>query len=339
MPKKTRARSTGAIVAVIAVVVIAVGIGFLMPHGTRSEGESAGAASASAAAVKSSDQVASQTQSSTQSEEAAQGQSSEESADATQADQSQEAAQSDQSQDAASTASDTSNLSGRDAELALDPNRTDWNMEQSNEKVVYLTIDDGPSKNTQAVLDILDRYGCKATFFVVGHDPDYYHLIGEAYKRGHTIGLHSMTHDYAQVYSSTSAFFDDLDQIGQVVKDQIGYVPCFIRFPGGSSNTISANYTSGIMSDLVSLVQQRGYQYFDWNLSCGDGSDLTTEELIAESCIQPESNNIVFLCHDSAAKDTTVAALPTIIEHFQRLGYTFKALDRNSWVCHHGVNN
>lgn len=120
-------------------------------------------------------------------------------------------------------------LSVRDADFAVDPARTTWAGQEPDHKVVYLTIDDGPSELTGEVLDILDRYCAKATFFVVGQHPECYHFIKEAYARGHTIGLHTYSHDYARVYSSVDAYYQDLGEIGQVVKEQIGYVPCFIR--------------------------------------------------------------------------------------------------------------
>ena len=234
----------------------------------------------------------------------------------------------------------SADLSSRDKDFAVDPDRkTDWNYDGNGKKTVYLTIDDGPSELTQQVLDILDKYDCKATFFVVGLNPDYYPMIKEAYDRGHTIGLHSYTHDYATVYASEEAFYADLDAIGQVVKDQIGYVPCFIRFPGGASNAISADYCSGIMSSLVESVQAKGYQYYDWNMSVGDGSEHTTDEIIGYGTEPTELENIMLLCHDSATKQSTVDALPSIIEHYQKLGYTFEAIDRNSFVAHHGVSN
>lgn len=234
---------------------------------------------------------------------------------------------------------DSESLAWRDEDFAVNPDKTDWNYESNGEKVVYLTIDDGPSEITQEVLDMLDKYDVKATFFVVGHNDDYFPLIAEAYKRGHTIGLHSMTHDYEQIYSSIDAYFEDLNAVGKVVEDQIGYVPCFIRFPGGSSNEISTSYSSGIMTRLAEQVQEQGYQYYDWNYSSGDGSDHSTEELISFSTEPTELENIMLLCHDSATKRTTLEALPTIIEHYQSLGYTFKAIDRDSVVVHHGINN
>jgi peptidoglycan/xylan/chitin deacetylase (PgdA/CDA1 family) len=240
----------------------------------------------------------------------------------------------------ASSATPAAASDPRAAELALDPNaQTDWSFKNNGEKTVYLTFDDGPSKNTQRVLDILDQYGAKATFFVVGHDPDYYDMIKKAYDDGNTIGLHSYTHDYAKVYASEDAYFDDLDQIAQVVQDQIGYVPYLVRFPGGSSNTISEKYCSGIMDALVNDVQARGYQYYDWNASSGDGAVCTTEQIVENSCAYDDYPNIILLCHDAATKDTTVEALPKIIEHYQALGYQFKAIDRRTMVPHHKVAN
>lgn len=222
--------------------------------------------------------------------------------------------------------------------FAVNPGIPAGSLTPTDEKVVYLTLDDGPSQNTQSVLDILDRYKVKATFFVTGAMPEHRHMIKEAYDKGHTIALHTYSHDYPSVYSSVDAYFADLDAIGNLVKEEIGYVPCFIRFPGGSSNTISASYTHGIMSALVQEVQARGYQYYDWNVSSGDGAVRSADQLVAQATTGVE-NNIVLLSHDSAAKQTTVEALPRIIEYYQNLGYVFKALDRESYAPHHGVNN
>lgn len=236
---------------------------------------------------------------------------------------------------------DQESLAWRDTDFAVDPEKkTSWNTEKSDEKVMYLTFDDGPSANTQKILDILDKYNCKATFFVIGQEPEYFPMIAEAYHRGHTIGLHSMSHDYEDVYASTDAYFEDLGEIGQVVKDQIGYVPCFTRFPGGSSNTVSQKYSEGIMTQLTEMVPERGYQYYDWNLDSGDGASASYETMLEQTNeSDPQYTNYILLCHDAAAKTTTVDALPAIIEHWQALGYTFKAIDRDSWVYHHQVNN
>ncbi len=211
---------------------------------------------------------------------------------------------------------------------------------QSEEKIVYLTFDDGPSANTQKILDILDQYNAKATFFVTGTNQKYNYLIKEAHKRGHTVGLHTYSHDYAALYKSVDAYFDDLNKVGEMVKKEIGFVPRFIRFPGGASNTVSRKYCPGIMSTLVKEVKARGYQYYDWNADSTDasGNHVAVSKLVANGT-SSRANNINLLCHDTDAKSTTVEALPAIITHYQQLGYQFKGIDEDSFTPHQKVNN
>ena len=334
----------------VSVCVIAV-VAFLMlsrgsSSGTDSGSQAASAASASvvsseSATVDSASSAAAGDGDSAQSGASTSGSGAGVAVDASAASASGDTAQtSGASSGAGVSAQSETDLSWRDTDFAVDPSRTDWNENDNGRKVVYLTFDDGPSELTQQVLDILDKYGCKATFFVIGLNSDYFPMIKEAYDRGHTIGLHSLTHEYATVYSSVQAYFDDLDGIAAIVRDQIGYVPCFIRFPGGSSNAISADYTRGIMSTLVQEVQARGYQYFDWNVSCGDGSEHTEDELVQYATTEAtEYENIVLLMHDSGVKQSTVAALPRVIEYYQQRGYSFEAIDRSTVVTHHGVSN
>ena len=230
----------------------------------------------------------------------------------------------------------------RAADLALDPSRqTDWLFHSNGEKTLYLTFDDGPSANTEKILDILDQYGAKATFFVTGHEPEYRPMIAEAYRRGNTIGMHTFSHDYATIYQSEDAYFSDLDQVGDVVKEQIGYVPYLIRFPGGASNTVSASYCQGIMTALDGDVQAKGYQYYDWNVSSNDaaGNTVPTDQIVSASCSYGSYTNVILLCHDSGSKTTTVEALPKIIEYYQSQGFVCRAIDRSTVVVHHHINN
>ncbi len=208
------------------------------------------------------------------------------------------------------------------------------------EKSIYLTFDDGPSYNTEKILDILDRYNVKATFFVIGTNTSYNHLIKRAYDSGHTIGLHSYTHDYS-IYRSPETYFADLQKISDLVYSITGERSKYIRFPGGSSNTISRNYRVGIMSQLVNDVREKGYQYYDWNISSADanGNTMPTSVIIRESKTGAGYKNVNLLMHDTGAKTTTVEALPTIIEYYLDLGYTFKAIDESSFAPHHGTNN
>lgn len=218
--------------------------------------------------------------------------------------------------------------------------RPTTNVPANGDKIVYLTFDDGPSANTQKILAILDKYDAKATFFVTGNGQNYNYLIRTAYHNGHTIGLHTYTHNYAKVYASTDSYFNDLNQIGQMVNKQIGFVPHYIRFPGGSSNGVSKKYCSGIMSTLVKEVQNRGYQYYDWNVSSSDASgNNVAVSTIVSSSTSSNANNIMILMHDTQAKSTTVQALPQIIEYYQARGYIFKGIDDSSFTPHHHVNN
>lgn len=207
-------------------------------------------------------------------------------------------------------------------------------------KVVYLTFDDGPSENTDKVLKILKKYDAKATFFVTGNNQKYNDSIRKAEKQGNTIALHTYTHDYATVYSSTEAYFNDLQQISDMVKQITGKAPKYIRFPGGSSNMVSANYSQGIMSKLDSMVHERGYEYFDWNCSSGDAaSNSVPAQTIVNNSTNCNYDQIMLLFHDSSPKTSTVEALPAIIENYKNRGYVFKAISDDTPIFHHGVNN
>ncbi|MFA1014265.1 polysaccharide deacetylase family protein [Dubosiella newyorkensis] len=207
-------------------------------------------------------------------------------------------------------------------------------------KVVYLTFDDGPSENTAKILDILDKYNAKATFFVTGNHPEYNKYMKRAAKEGHTIGLHTYTHNYSQLYSSEEAYFDDLQQISDMVEDVTGKKSKVIRFPGGSSNMISANYVDGLMTTLTQKVQEQGYQYFDWNVDSTDasGNRVPVSQLV-ENATASDDQYINILMHDTDAKDTTVEALPEIIKYYKDKGYVFLGLDTDSYAPHHNVVN
>ena len=206
--------------------------------------------------------------------------------------------------------------------------------------IVYLTFDDGPSDNTLKILDILKESGVTATFFVKGTSKiEYVKNIADA---GHAVGLHTDTHDYKELYASDEAYFDDLTRVGNKVKNILGYVPNIIRFPGGSSNTTSKKYNKGIMTRLVSAVEEKGYSYFDWNCDSGDadGNHIPASTLLEN--VKKQTGNqqrVVLLMHDSGIKDTTVEALPQIIQFYKDKGYHFGKLSSDIKPVHHRVNN
>ena len=205
-------------------------------------------------------------------------------------------------------------------------------------KIVYLTFDDGPGKYTEALLDVLEEYNVKATFFVTGAYPDYYHLIGAAARAGHAIGLHTYSHKYENIYASEDAYFEDLAKIQAIVKQQTGYETSLIRFPGGSSNTAS-NYNPGIMTSLTDAVTDMGYQYFDWNVDSDDAGSAKDAKTVAWNvCVGMYNNNVsVVLQHD--IKSYSVEAVEMILAWGIENGYTFLPLSSTSPTAHHKVNN
>lgn len=179
---------------------------------------------------------------------------------------------------------------------------------------VYLTFDDGPSIYTQEILDILDKYDVKATFFILGKEND---SAREAMKRivedGHTLAMHSYTHKYADIYASVEDFAEDFAKIQNYIYDVTGVKSTVYRFPGGSSNSVSPLE----IEVFAKFLDEQDVRYFDWNISSGDGgSAVLPVETLLENCTSKISSyeTSVILMHDSAGKKTTVEALPSIIE-------------------------
>ena len=204
----------------------------------------------------------------------------------------------------------------------------------SKDKVIYLTFDDGRSKYTFELLDILKKYDVKATFFVTSNGSD--EAIKRIYEDGHSIGLHTYSHNYKEVYKSASAYFADLAKINNRVKKLTGLESKLIRFPGGSSNTVS-NFNPGIMSYLSKQVLVKGYQYFDWNVSSGDTETSDTNKIVNNVIKSLKKGNNIVLQHDT--NHASVKAVSKIIEYGKANGYTFKSLNVNSPTAHHVISN
>lgn len=209
----------------------------------------------------------------------------------------------------------------------------------TGDKVIYLTFDDGPSAYTEGLLDILDRYNVKATFFVTGANPSYYHLIGEAHRRGHTVAIHTYCHRYNEIYASVDAYLNDFNKIKDIVVEQTGEEPWLFRFPGGTSNTVSRKYCSGIMTTLAQEMLTRGYVYCDWNVSSGDASGSPTEQFVIDNVINGVSgkSTAIVLQHDMKA--ASVNAVDNIIEWGINNGYVFKAMTPDSPVVQQRPQN
>ena len=211
-----------------------------------------------------------------------------------------------------------------------------------SKKTIYLTFDDGPSKSiTPNILKILKEKGIPATFFVINHSNDLNYLIKQEHLEGHTVALHSYTHDYKTVYSSSDAYFNDLEKIGDKVKSITGEESKIIRFPGGGSNTISKKYSKGIMKYLTNEVISRGYHYFDWNISSGDAGGAKNKNDVYNNVVRGlnSSRANIILMHDFENNYKTLYALSDIIDYGLAKGYTFKAIDMTTPLVRHKVNN
>lgn len=221
-----------------------------------------------------------------------------------------------ESVDASKSASDTDGI------VEAKPEETDRPEKGEDMREVYLTFDDGPSGNTGRILDILAEYDVKATFFVVGKENEEYQpLYNRIVEEGHTLAMHSYSHKYKEIYQSEDAFIADTVRLQDFLYQTTGVMCRFYRFPGGSSNTVS----DVDMHDLITCLDEQGISYFDWNLSSGDAaSTYISPEDIVRNCTEKLENyhEAIILMHDATDKNSTVEALPQIIDTIQAMDKT-----------------
>ncbi|HHX87861.1 MAG TPA: polysaccharide deacetylase [Firmicutes bacterium] len=197
-----------------------------------------------------------------------------------------------------------------------------------NYPTAYLTIDDGPGKYTHQILQILAEYNVPATFFVIGqNNSGDEHIYSSILEQGHALGNHTLTHNLNKIYLSKNAFMEDLLRLEDLLAQKTGVRPDIIRFPGGSSTTC---VSSAVLQEIIAELKERGYDYFDWNISTGDcSSSLTAAKLVAnvvhQADLQP-GQDLVVLMH--SFNFATVEALPQIIKELRMRGYTFAALKK-----------
>ena len=191
----------------------------------------------------------------------------------------------------------------------------------AEEKTVYLTFDDGPSTVvTGRILDTLQEENIKATFFIVsdrvrGREKTLRRIAAE----GHTLGVHSATHDYRAIYASDEALLSDADTCAAVIEHVTGITPRVYRFPGGGTADFARQ---------KQLLTERGYRVVRWNAVCGDEEirNADAAQLVAETVrTAGERKSVVLLLHDSAPHRATADALPEIIRYFRERGYRFSA--------------
>lgn len=221
----------------------------------------------------------------------------------------------------------------QEPQLPVQDTQTEQPVE--NAKHVYLTFDDGPSENTGAILDILKQYNVKATFFVIGKtDPTSLDLYKRIVDEGHSLGIHSYTHKYTQVYESMESFQNDVLSLQAHLKSVTGKEVHLYRFPGGSSNRVS----KVPIEDCIRFLSENGFTYFDWNATNGDatGKDIPVEEMVSSAVAELDKyQNLTVLMHDGSGKQKTVEALPAIIEQIQARGAQILPIIDSTPPCQH----
>lgn len=186
-------------------------------------------------------------------------------------------------------------------------------------KVIYLTFDDGPSDRvTPKILDVLKEENVKATFFIVGKNAEKRkYLLQREIDEGHTVGVHSYSHNYAEIYASPESLLRDIDRCNALIEEVTGSRSTLYRFPGGSY---------GLSDALINAVTGRGMRYVDWNASTRDAEiyGATPDQLFKSAIVTPAiSDYIVLLAHDSTTKSATADALRDIIGYYKQNDYAF----------------
>ncbi|MGB9813336.1 MAG: polysaccharide deacetylase family protein [Thermovenabulum sp.] len=201
-------------------------------------------------------------------------------------------------------------------------------------KTAYLTFDDGPSKNTEKILEILKKENIKATFFVVGYKENENTVIKKIYEEGHSLGNHTFSHRYDVIYSSVDAFMSDIKRQEDLIFNLTGVRPKIIRFPGGSKNSVSLKEGSqGIMDEIKKRLKEEGYHYIDWNVVTGDATmPYPDKKAMLENLKRGLKNKkiAVVLLHDTDSKSLTIEILPEIIEIIRSEGFKFDVIDEKN---------
>ena len=201
---------------------------------------------------------------------------------------------------------------------------------KSQEKVAYLTFDDGPSKLTPELLQTLKKNHVTATFFVIGlRAQEFPGELKQITSYGNVIGVHSWTHDYAYIYKNTQNFLDDFNKLKNYIVQETGVTPNVCRFPGGTNNTVSFHYNKNhIMRQIVPLVEAQGFKYYDWNVSSAEASSPppSTQAIIKAVVAEcKDKNTAVILFHDVAIQGY-LDALPVVIAKLRAMGFSFETL-------------
>jgi len=199
---------------------------------------------------------------------------------------------------------------------------------EDSENTVYLTFDDGPSVLTANLLYYLRQENVKATFFVVPERTELcYSMLKEISDAGHSIGIHSASHDYEKIYASVDAFLDDYNEAYQMIVEATGKAPGIYRFPGGSIN----DYNSDTRDEIIEEMSRRGFTYFDWNVDSNDWQGIGWTELYTDTLKYAEElTSPVILFHNTGDRDNTILVIEDVIKALKNKGYNFGCLTQKT---------
>lgn len=224
---------------------------------------------------------------------------------------------------------------GEDGTAQTGQEDTDQDSQSGEEKVAYLTFDDGPGELTQQYLDVLKKHNAVATFFLIGQQiEDNQDIVRREIREGHEIGIHTWCHDSNVIYQSSDSYCQDVEQVNTYLKENFDYQAKLWRFPWGSSNC----YISSCKRNIIERLQNQGLEYSDWNVSAEDSVGTPTTASIIENvkkdCFQVKYP--VILMHDSNINRATLESLEDIIELLEEAGYRFDVLSNRPQTCHFG---
>lgn len=206
----------------------------------------------------------------------------------------------------------------------------------NNNKVIYLTFDDGPSDLvTNVILDILKENNIKATFFLIGNQIDgLENVVKRIHSEGHSIGLHTYTHKFKKIYASSDNFINEMLLSREKINEVAGISPNIIRFPGGSKKHLTESYLTKLHSN--------NFKIYDWNMETVDGLNprVSPYKLYRQATNDSEDlSTIILLLHCDYMHKNTCKALPQIIKYYKDKGYEFKPIKEDTPELYFPVNS
>ncbi|MFT8349350.1 polysaccharide deacetylase family protein [Clostridium saccharoperbutylacetonicum] len=202
----------------------------------------------------------------------------------------------------------------------------------TEKKVIYLTFDDGPAgKVTKDTLNILKEESVPATFFLIGEQiKGQEDLIKRIYSEGHSLGLHSMSHNRNLLYRSNDLFLKEMLDTQDVINSIVGLKPKIVRFPFGCNNNCYK-----ISQSMVDLLHKNNLKIYDWNTDSGDGAHPSANPNFFIKNSKSDKDTVVLLMHCAYMSKNSVKALPTIIKFYKDNGYEFKKIDEDTPEVYH----